>query len=106
LGRACFSESKGPRRGFGLAIAALLGALVGARVRAVAALGDYERALALVERELAPIAPEAVPSARVAVYRAGATATLAANDGENGLQWLETLAALPGAELTPVELRP
>jgi tetratricopeptide (TPR) repeat protein len=84
---------------------AVLAALVGARARVAAALGQYDRALAIVEQELAPIAPQEVPAAQAAIYREGATAALALGDGEIALQWLQTLTVLPGAELTPVERR-
>ena len=82
-----------------------LASLLQLRARAVAARGDFQRALGIIESAGSMLDPAAAAAARAGVYREAIRAASARGDGTTALSWLELLAQSSPAGLTPVEDR-
>ncbi len=82
-----------------------LASLVRLQAQAVAAGGDFERALTIVESAGSALDRLGAEAARAGVYREAVHAAVAQGNGTLALSWLERLAASAPGGLTAVEER-
>jgi tetratricopeptide (TPR) repeat protein len=83
----------------------MLGSLIRLQARALAAQGNYDRALELLGSEQQTLGEAGALAAQVEVYREAASGAAAAGDGTAAMAWLQRMISIPGTIPSPLEQR-